>query len=318
MSHYTENENTIKNLQKMGKMELIIWLRQRSLLKSSVDCDYCSITMSQHACRRSVDEVIFKCKNSNCSKKSTTQSIRKGSFFGINQPLLKVLEFLYHYSNQNPMAEIKGKLDISQTASDNLCHRLKTVFERYFQRNPIRLGGYGTICHVDETLLSGKRKYNVGSVVSTQTWVLVIVDTSFQPALGYATIVENRSSNVLIPIISRVCLPGTTIYTDQWRSYNTLGDKYDHYTVNHKVHFVDPITGINTQNAESYNNKLKVKIKYMRGIKKASIAAYLVEFNFRERFRNVFEKILDEIKINNFSPYLSFLFIYNAFFVWGA
>lgn len=34
-----------------------------------------------------------------------------------------------------------------------------------------------------------------------------------------------------------------------------------HRTVTHKCHFVDPITGAHIQNVESYNNKLRFKIK---------------------------------------------------------
>jgi len=40
-----------------------------------------------------------------------------------------------------------------------------------FEKNPILLGGPQSICQIDETLLSEKRKYNVGNQVNEQTWV---------------------------------------------------------------------------------------------------------------------------------------------------
>jgi hypothetical protein len=62
--------------------------------------------------------------------------------------------------------------------------------------------------------LSGKRKFDVESIVSTQTWVIVIVNTIFTLSLGFAKVVNNRSAESFLPIITSVCRPGTIIITD--------------------------------------------------------------------------------------------------------
>ena len=89
-----------------------------------------------------------------------------------------------------------------------------------------------------------------------------IVDTSHKFALGYATIVESRSSNVLIPIINQVVKAGNIIHSDEWKTYRSLADNDAYYyaTVCHKYNFVDPISGVHTQHLESYNNRLKREI----------------------------------------------------------
>ena len=50
--------------------------------------------------------------------------------------------------------------------------------------------------------------------------------------------------------------------------------------VNHSLHFVDPVTGVHTQNIESYWNRVKTKFK---GVARVQIASYLDEFMWRER-----------------------------------
>ncbi|KAG0433323.1 hypothetical protein DMUE_5422, partial [Dictyocoela muelleri] len=88
-----------------------------------------------------------------------------------------------------------------------------------------------------------------------KTWAITVVDTSKIPSVGYAEIVPARDANTLLPIINRVVSAGSIIYTDEWSAYNNLGntDKYIHRKITHKYNFVDPISGVHTQNVESFN-----------------------------------------------------------------
>ena len=56
-----------------------------------------------------------------------------------------------------------------------------------------------------------------------------------------------------------------------------------HSTVNHSLHFIDPGTGIHTQNVESYWNHVKGKFKCTKGIHEEMMSLYLDEFMWRER-----------------------------------
>lgn len=79
-----------------------------------------------------------------------------------------------------------------------------------------------------------------------------MVDTSHSPALGYMQVVPTRNAAILLPIIRAHVAPGTVIHSDQWAAYNrvqSLPPVSSHHTVNH---FVDPTTGVHTQNIESY------------------------------------------------------------------
>ncbi|KAG0434044.1 hypothetical protein DMUE_5325 [Dictyocoela muelleri] len=92
--------------------------------------------------------------------------------------------------------------------------------------NPIILGGPGIICQVDESLFCHKAKYNRGRRGEDRIWVFGICDTSFVSAKGYIQIVSNRSADVLLPIISRVCREGTIIHSDEWISYRRFQEVF--------------------------------------------------------------------------------------------
>ena len=56
-----------------------------------------------------------------------------------------------------------------------------------------------------------------------------------------------------------------------------------HQVVNHSLHFVDPASGVHTQHAESYWNRVKTKFKRMKGVHEFMLPSYLDEFMWRER-----------------------------------
>jgi len=64
-------------------------------------------------------------------------------------------------------------------------------------------------------------------------------------------VVECQDRATLISIIENEIFPGTTIMSDEWKPYKVLQNKgYNHWIVNYSEHFVDPLTGANTQTIE--------------------------------------------------------------------
>ena len=99
-------------------------------------------------------------------------------------------------------------------------------------------------------------------------------------------IVPDRSANTLLPIIQQHVKVGTTVHSDEWAAYNRvqqLPPVAQYGVVNHSLHFVDPATGIHTQNVESYWNRVKGKFKRMKGVHETMLNSYLDEFMWRER-----------------------------------
>lgn len=125
-----------------------------------------------------------------------------------------------------------------------------------------------------------------------------MVDTSYSPALGYMEIVPDRTAATLLPIIQAHTATGTTIYSDEWRSYSrvaSLPSVASHSTVNHSLHFVDPATGVHTQHIESYWARAKLKLKRMKGCHAHELPSYLDEFMWRERFGDTSRSALHNV-----------------------
>ena len=98
-------------------------------------------------------------------------------------------------------------------------------------------------------------------------------------------IVQSRDAATLLPIIQAHTAPGTVVQSDEWAAYQhvqQLGNIAVHHTVNHSLHFVDPVSGVHTQNVESYWDRVKIKLKRMWGCHAHQLASYLDEFMWRE------------------------------------
>ena len=74
-----------------------------------------------------------------------------------------------------------------------------------------------------------------------------------------------------------------------------------HKKVNHSVEFKNPISGVHTNNIESYWERAKSKIKKMKGCKRENLSSYLDEFLWWERYgidsKTAFTGLIDDIKI---------------------
>ncbi len=70
-----------------------------------------------------------------------------------------------------------------------------------------------------------------------------------------------------------------------------------HYTVNHSLHFVDPVTGAHTNEVENMWMLAKRSNKKECGIARTLIDTYLIEFMWRLKFgTDPFESILRDIR----------------------
>ncbi|XP_022160096.1 uncharacterized protein LOC111026349 [Myzus persicae] len=135
----------------------------------------------------------------------------------------------------------------------------------------VMIGGHGHTVEIDESKF-GKRKYHRGHRVEGQ-WVF----GGYERETGncFMVPVENRTAETLLKIIKDWVKPGTTIISDCWKAYNTLNNEgYVHLTVNHRLHFKDPETGVHSNTIEGSWKHAKASLsQYCR--KKEFYAGYL-------------------------------------------
>ena len=90
--------------------------------------------------------------------------------------------------------------------------------------------------------------------------------------------------------------PGTVVHSDEWAAYSQISSAgYTHSTVNHSLHFVDPITGTHTQHIESYWSRAKSKIKKMHGTTD-NLPEYLDEYMNGRTGKEAYESMINHIK----------------------
>ena len=135
------------------------------------------------------------------------------------------------------------------------------------------------------SIISNVLQYNRGRRPARQTWVFGIITTEYSPARGYFTVVDRRDAATLCPIIEHCLLPGSEVHTDDWGAYRglrRLPNVRRHRVVVHARHFVDPRTGVHTQEVESCWSQLKLGLKRRKGIRRRDLQSYLDEVMWRQ------------------------------------
>lgn len=163
----------------------------------------------------------------------------------------------------------------------------------YLRRHPRQIGGPGHTVEIDESVFN-RRKHNVGRLVEP-LWVFGGYDPAEKE--GFLVTVPNRNAETLLPIIKKYILPGTTVVSDCWRAYNRVGSEgFSHLTVNHSLHFVDPITKATTNHVERMWKEAKQRNKRECGTNRELLETYLCEFMWRQKFgHNPFVSIINQI-----------------------
>lgn len=294
------NEQVLEDIIRMDNQAMVNFLFKHGLISAYQQCSSCRISMNLKPTTDNLDMYEWRCNNYKCLKYQQTRSIRVGSFLGkFRVPTKTILKIILFWSQGMQQVDILKNVIISRQTLSDVRGVIVQAIKIYFEEHPIRLGGPGCIVQVDETMINHKIKAHRGRPPVTQTWLLTIVDTSATPAIGYACIIVNKRAETLIPIISDVVRNGSTIHSDELKSYVQLKDLngYTHKSVCHKYCFVDRTTGVHTQNVESYNNKIKLGIKKMKGLTNTGRISYLLEFLFLDKFKtNSFQKILELLK----------------------
>lgn len=112
-----------------------------------------------------------------------------------------------------------------------------------------------------------------------------IVSLEHSPARGYFQVVDRRDAATLLPIVQRCLVPGTDVHTDDWAAYHRLTGLPNvnaHQVVVHAHNFVDPRTGVHTQEVESAWSQLKLGRNRRKGLRREDLQSYLDERMWRQ------------------------------------
>ncbi|KAK4476182.1 hypothetical protein MN116_001396 [Schistosoma mekongi] len=79
---------------------------------------------------------------------------------------------------------------------------------------------------------------------------------------GHCERIRDRSATTLLALVEKYILPGTIIYSDNFKAYELLSNMgYVHKVVMHRKRFVDPSTGVHTNNIESMWSRVRYHLR---------------------------------------------------------
>nr|AAW26484.1 SJCHGC02961 protein [Schistosoma japonicum] len=92
-------------------------------------------------------------------------------------------------------------------------------------------------------------------------------------------------------------LPGSIIYTDDLRAYRPICRlDYVLHVVVHEIRFVDPSTGVHTQNIEGYWSRLKEILRSYKGLRKDMLRSHVDEFLCRSYYEFKLNEPVDNLQ----------------------
>jgi ISXO2-like transposase domain len=237
-------------------------------------CKKCGDDMKKMNCRQ-----IFRCRSSKCKNE---ESYRFGTFFSRSKlQCCKIMQLAYFWLSRVPVSSAILMGGVSSSTLTDFGVFFRQLVSDSVDEEDVLIGGEGVIVEIDETKL-GKRKYHRGHRVEG-VWVLGGIEITNERRC-FLVKIDDRSEDTLLGVLRLHIRPGSIIRSDMWRGYLNLSSNLDcvHQTVNHSLHFQDPVTGVNKNTIEGTWNGLKILIPARNRVRNG-IDDHLWEFIWRRK-----------------------------------
>jgi transposase-like protein len=142
--------------------------------------------------------------------------------------------------------EIARDLGITQKSAWFMLHRIRKAMQ---DGSLVKLGGNGGEVEVDETFIGGKarnmhKSRKIGKGYQHRGIVNKTIVMGMLERGGNVTtkVIQDRETGTLHAHVAECIEAGTTVYSDEWKSYNGLSEldeNYKHQVINHAEKYVD-------------------------------------------------------------------------------
>ncbi|XP_061717404.1 uncharacterized protein LOC133525162 [Cydia pomonella] len=238
----------------------------------------------------------FRCRKSNCRTKTVSRA--SGTWFeDARLPLTFIFQIMYAFSEgisyhqtRKQLASQDSPVLSSRTVANwfNYCREVIAVHELQNQRVQGKIGGPNKVVQIDKSKF-GKRKYNRGRQIEGH-WVIGMIEDGNDDFRLEVCPDNERSAEILVPLIKKHVAEGSIIHTDYWRAYMSLPDHgYIHNRVNHS----DPVN-------KFVNQWRGLKKHFRQSQNKQDFTLWLSEYSWRRRIYidhlDPYEELLKAIK----------------------
>ncbi|MEL7049808.1 MAG: IS1595 family transposase, partial [Pseudomonadota bacterium] len=153
-------------------------------------------------------------------------------------------------------------------------HRLRVIIAEKLGEEADELAGE---VEVDESYFGGVRKGKRGRGAAGKVPVFGLLKRGGHV---FTIAVNDTKADTLIPIIACKVQPDSIVYTDSYRSYDTLDiTDFHHMRINHSKLFADKENHIN--GIENFWNQAKRHLRKYNGIPRQNFHLYLKECEWR-------------------------------------
>jgi transposase-like protein len=210
-------------------------------------------------------------------------------------PLQKWFYAMYLFAMSRhgvPAKEIQRQLSVTYKTAWRIGHQIRRYMSRVDGNTP--LGGH---VEVDETLIGGKERHGLpGRGSWRKITVMGMVERGGAVMTKIVPTVERKR---LLPHILGNVKPGSTISTDELKSYFTLPKHgYTHGTVNHsKEEWVDGIHHTNTIEGVWSIIKRSIRGTHVH-VSRKHLWKYLGEFEYRFNMRHAPEAMFARLLLS--------------------
>ncbi|KAI5148364.1 hypothetical protein ENBRE01_0270 [Enteropsectra breve] len=200
----------------------------------------------------------WRCSAGGCRK---SKSILIGTIFEKSKLSISIImQIIYMHCLEIKVRYITSELNVSEQAVYSIVNIFyKKIDEDDYNYTFDKLGGPEAIIEVDETHIVS-RKDNRGRILAGERyWIIgAICRETKNIALQ---VVRRRTSVICSNFVRSNIDTSSRVMTDCWKGYGQLSYfGYNHDTINHKKHFVDPDDPtIHTQNIERLWKTFKEK-----------------------------------------------------------
>jgi transposase len=185
----------------------------------------------------------------------------------------KLLEFFVLEVTARAAANLVG---IQANTAALFYHKIRMVIVEKLEAEATEM--FGEKVELDESYFGGHRKGKRGRGAAGKMVVFGILQRGDKV---YTQVVYDTKRTTLMPIIISKIKPDSVVYTDCYRSYNTLDTSgFIHHRINHSTHFAEQkhnhINGI-----ENFWSQAKRVLRKYNGIPKNHFTFFLKECEFR-------------------------------------
>lgn len=182
----------------------------------------------------------------------------------------KLIEHFVAGTTARTASELIG---VNRNTAIYFYHRLRSIIA---QKIDDEMPFYGEV-EVDESYFGGRRKGNRGRGSAGKVPVFGLLKRGGKV---YACVIQDAKADTLMPIMKKRIIPDSIVYSDSFKSYNTLDTQgFKHFRINHSKLFADKKNHIN--GIENFWNQAKRHLRKFNGIPKEHFGLFLKECQWR-------------------------------------